>query len=71
MDETKPWWQSTTVWASVFTMATGLGVAMNVLTADQAKAVMAEGPGLVLGALNVFFGAWALYGRVVATKQIG
>ena len=67
MNETKPWWQSQTIIASVVAM---LGVALRLAgkelsSADQAAIVNAAG---IL--MNVGGSLWAIYGRVIATTVI-
>ncbi len=68
MNETKLWWQSQTIIASVVAM---LGFALRLAgkqlsSADEAAIVDAAG---VL--MNIGGSLWAIYGRVTATTAIG
>lgn len=70
MEDTKSWWSSTTIWASLLQMVVGIGTATGVLTGAAGTVIANEGPGLVIGVITAVLGVWSLYGRVNATKQI-
>ena len=70
MDDTKPWYTSQTIWASILQMAVGVGVGLGAINAAAGTEILAAGPGLLLGLINTGLGAWALYGRVKASKTL-
>jgi proteasome assembly chaperone (PAC2) family protein len=70
MDGTKTWYSSQTVWASILTMVTGLMVTMGMMTQEVAMAVVGEVPGYIVGMATTASGLWALWSRVMATKEI-
>jgi hypothetical protein len=71
MDNTKPWYASQTVWASILQMGVGAGISLGWFSSDAGTAIATEGPGLLVGLATVVLGVWSLYGRVKATKQVG
>lgn len=70
MDDTKPWYASQTIWASILQMAVGVAVGLGFINAAAGTEIVATGPGLLLGLVNAGLGAWSLYGRVSATKTV-
>lgn len=70
MEDTKAWWQSNTIWASILQMATGLAISMGWINDIAGQTIVAEGPGLVVGAVTTLLAIWSFYGRVRATKQL-
>ena len=70
MDDSKGWWQSTTIWASLVQVAVFGLLALNLVTANGAAALTADLPGLLVNIAGVVTGGIALYGRAVATKTI-
>lgn len=68
MDDMKGFFSSKTIWAGLVTMAaSGLGLyGYHVSPADQASLV-----DLIASGVTLVSGAMAIWGRVVATKQIG
>lgn len=70
MEDIKPWFASTTVWASILQVAVGLGTATGLFTGAAATAIATEGPGLIIGVITSALGIWGLYGRIRATKQL-
>jgi hypothetical protein len=70
MENTKPWWQSRTIWASVLQVALGVAVSMGVLTSSQSGAILTEGPDLIVGISTAVLGAWGLYGRAKASTKL-
>lgn len=69
-DNTKPWWQSQTIWASVLQVALGIAVSFGLVTDVQSGAILADAPALIVGISTVLLGGWGLYGRVKATKAL-
>ena len=70
MEETKPWWQSRTIWASVLQVGLGVAVSFGLITGVQSGAILADAPDLIVGVSTVLLGGWGLYGRVKATKTL-
>ena len=70
MDNTKPWWQSRTIWASILTMIGGVGVAFGLFDQGTADLIGAEGPDLLVGLAGAVLGLISLWGRMRATKRI-
>jgi len=70
MDNTKPWFASQTIWASLLQMGVGVAVGLGMINAVAGTTIVAEGPGLVIGLINAGLGAWSLYGRVRASKTL-
>ncbi len=63
MNDKKPWWQSKTIWAAVLTASLAAYGQIDASLGDQLPNI----PDWVFAALAAF----GLYGRVVATKQVG
>jgi hypothetical protein len=63
MNDKKPWWQSKTIWAAVLTALLGAYGQIDASLNDQLPNI----PDWVF----VVLAAFGLYGRVVATKQVG
>jgi hypothetical protein len=70
MDDTKAWYASQTIWASLLQMAVGVGVATGVINDAAGSAIVGDGPGLIIGLVTAVLGVWSLYGRVKASKTI-
>jgi hypothetical protein len=70
MDETKAWYKSNTVIASILQMAVGVAVGMGWINDVAGSTIIAEGPGLVIGLVNGMLGAWGFYGRIRATTTL-
>ena len=70
MDETKGWWLSTTIWASLVQIAVFGLLGLNLVTAGGAAAITTELPNLLVNVAGVITGAIALYGRATASKMI-
>jgi hypothetical protein len=71
MDESKPWYASQTVWASIIQVGVGLGVSLHLFDSAAGAAIATEGPGLLVGIATTVLGVWSFYGRVKASKTIG
>lgn len=71
MDETKPWYTSQAIWASMLTMVTGLMVTFGMMTQEMAVAVVGEVPGYMVGISTSLIGLWGLWARWTATTKIG
>jgi hypothetical protein len=67
MNNTKPWWQSKTVWASIMAMLAGMaslaGVSLDATLQDELA-------NLITAAAEVASGAVAIFGRVQAQAQL-
>jgi hypothetical protein len=70
MEETKPWYRSNAVIASILQMAVGVAVAAGLINEVAGSTIIAEGPGVLIGAINAALGLWGLVGRIKATKAI-
>lgn len=71
MDETKPWYTSTAIWASILQMGVGVAVATGVINSTFGTELQTQGPALLVLASQVILGAWGIWGRYTATKAIG
>lgn len=71
MEDTKPWWQSRTIWASILQVGIGLAVSFGLFSAEAGAAILADGPDLIAGLGVSIVGALQIWSRVKATKQIG
>lgn len=70
MDETKPWYASKTIWASILQVIVGVAVSAGILTDNAGDLIIAEGPELIAGAVIGLLGLVSLYGRAIARKTI-
>jgi hypothetical protein len=70
MDETKPWYASKTIWASILQVLVGVLVSTGFLGEGTAGTIIAEGPELIAGAVVGLLGLVSLYGRAFAKKTI-
>lgn len=70
MNDTKPWYSSITVWASLVQIAVGLAVSFGVVDSAAGTQIATDLPGLLVGVAASGTGILALVGRVRATKQI-
>lgn len=71
MEDTKPWWQSRTIWASILQVGIGLAVSFGVINAAAGQEILATGPEILTGIGVSIVGALQIWSRVKATKQIG
>lgn len=67
MDETKPWWQSKTIWGSVVMVIAVVAQFFNVSIDDAARSEIVE----ILSSLGGVVGAaLAVFGRITATAKL-
>lgn len=71
MDESKPWYTSTAIWASILQMGVGVAVATGVVNSTFGTELQTQGPALLVSASQVLLGLWGFYGRYTATRTIG
>lgn len=71
MDETKSWWRSNTIWASILQVGVGLAVSTGFISDSAGGSIIAEGPDLIIGIVTAVLGLYGFYGRMTATKTIG
>jgi hypothetical protein len=71
MEETKPWYTSRTIWASIIQVGVGVGVSLGVIGDSAGAHILAEGPDLVVGLAVGVAGVLGIWGRIKATKTIG
>ena len=69
IDATKPWYESTTIWAGIASILLGLGGALFGWAVTPSDS-LALGAVLQQGAVTVF-GGLAIFGRLRAHKKIG
>ena len=67
MNNTKAWWQSKTVWASIIAMLAGVASLAGV---DFDARLQDELANLIVAAAEVAAGATALYGRIHASSSL-
>lgn len=70
MEDTKPWWQSRTIWASILQVGIGIAVSFGLFSQEAGATILAEGPDLITGIAVSVVGALQIFSRVKATKQI-
>ena len=70
MDETKAWYSSKAIWASVLQVVVGVAVAAGWLDQSQGDIVQGEFPELLAGLAVAGLGIFGAVGRIVATKQL-
>jgi hypothetical protein len=71
--DTKPWWQSTTVWANVATVVIGYAVSMGFIPSAVGDAIINATPGTaqhLIGLVTTITGLLGIWGRVKATTKI-
>jgi fumarate reductase subunit D len=69
-EETKPWYTSTAVWASVVSILVGLAASFGFIDSTAGTTITDTAPGIIVSVVTSVLGALALYGRVKATKAI-
>lgn len=69
--DTKPWYASKTIWASVMQILAGVLVTTGLVSDAAREILVTDGPELVTGVIVAVFGLFSLYGRMTATKAIG
>lgn len=67
MLNTKPWWQSKTVWAAIIAMLAG---ALSLTGLDLDATLQDELASLITSAMEIGAGALALVGRIQAQSQL-
>lgn len=67
MLNTKPWWQSKTVWAAIIAMLAG---ALSLTGLDLDAKLQDELASLITSAMEIGAGALALVGRIQAQSQL-
>jgi hypothetical protein len=69
MEDVKSWWQSRTIWGSI------VGVAATIVSLVFHKTVSAADQSAIVDVILTLIGSagalYAIYGRIVATTQIG
>lgn len=70
MDETKPWYTSNGVWASLLTILGGVGTAIGGWDGGDVNMVVTEAPAYLVGIAVGALGLWSLYGRWGASKKV-
>lgn len=68
MDTTKPWYLSKTVWASLVTIAVSVAAMLGLPTGNIDQGSLAD---IILQIVTAFSGAFAIFGRLTASKKIG
>jgi hypothetical protein len=71
MEDTKPWWQSRTIWASILQVLIGIGVSFGLFSQAAGETILSQGPDLIVGIGVSIVGVLQVVSRVKATKQIG
>lgn len=70
MNETKPWYLSTGVWASLVQIIVSLAVTFGIIDSVSGSTIVEQTPGLIVSIVTALAGFFSLYGRVSATKEI-
>jgi len=68
MEQSKPWYSSRTIWASLVTVAAALAALAGVPLAEDDQAMLTE---TILQSIAALGGLAALVGRLVAKSRIG
>lgn len=70
MNETKPWYQSIGVWASLVQVLVGVAVSLGFVDSAAGSTIADQLPGLIVAIVTSLAGALSLWGRVYAKKEI-
>ena len=70
MEDTKAWWASRTIWASIAQVLVGIAVSIGVFDATQGAEITAQFPDLIVGVVTAALGLITFWGRFVASKLI-
>lgn len=70
MNDTKPWYLSTTVWASLVQILVSLAVTFGIVDAAAGSTIAEQAPGLIISIVTALAGVLTLYGRVTAKTVI-
>lgn len=70
MNQTKPWYASKTIWASVFQILAGVLVTTGIVSDAGHELLVNDGPELLTGLVVAVLGLFGLYGRMNATTII-
>lgn len=70
MDETKVWYASKTMWATVIQTVLSVAVVMGFISTSGAAVLLGVLPDTIVGIVGILFGLYTAYGRVVATAKI-
>lgn len=68
MEQSKPWYRSRTIWASLVTVAAALAAIAGIPFAEADQALLTE---TILQTVTAVGGLVALVGRLVARSRIG
>ncbi|NMG38984.1 hypothetical protein GRZ55_07000 [Chelativorans sp. ZYF759] len=68
MEQSKPWYRSRTIWASLVTVAAALAAIVGIPFAEADQAMLTE---TILQTVTAVGGLVALVGRLVARSRIG
>ena len=68
--ETKPWWQSLTIWSALATIVSSLLLAAGVLDPAAAGLLAEAGPDALLALVSAVAGVCGLVGRLRAKMEI-
>lgn len=68
MEQSKPWYRSRTIWASLVTVAAALAAIAGIPLAEADQALLTE---TILQTVTAVGGLVALVGRLVARSRIG
>lgn len=71
MEDTKPWWQSRTIWASILQVLIGIAVSFGVISQAAGQEIIATGPEILAGIGVSAVAVLQIWMRIKATKQIG
>ncbi|WP_159592244.1 hypothetical protein [Chelativorans xinjiangense] len=67
MNETKPWYLSRTIWASVVTVIAGMGGLLGIPVEEVDNQALVE---TLLQAITAISGLLAIFGRLAADRRI-
>lgn len=67
----KPWYTSLTIWGSIMGFLVSAMGAFNLVSVEQSKILIAEGPQFITSAVAMALSLVSLYGRIVAKRTIG
>lgn len=68
MNDSKPWYLSKTIWASIVTIATALGALSGLPSGAIDNAALTD---TIVQAVTAISGLVAIFGRVFAARRIG
>lgn len=71
MEDTKPWYASRNIWASILQVAVGISITLGLFNQEVGAGIIAQGPDLLAGLAVSVIGIVQIATRALATHKIG